>query len=47
MLLKSNILSFEKMIINYYREMLILHCYRKITVTMIITSIKQKINRII
>ena len=40
MFLKSDILSSEKIIINYHCEVLILHYYREITVTMIIISIK-------
>ena len=47
MLLKFNILSFEKMMINYHREMLILHCCREMIVTMTIILIKQKVNQMI
>ena len=47
MFLKFNILNFKKIIINYYLDMLILHCCREIIVTMTIISIKQRINWII
>ena len=47
MLLKFDILSFEKIIINYHRKIFILYCCRKIIVTIIIVSAKQKINRMI
>ena len=47
MLLKFNILSFKKMMINYHLKMFILHCYRKIIVTITIILIKQKVNRMI
>ena len=45
MLLKFDILSFEKIMINYHREVLILHYYRKMIVTMTVILIKQKVNR--
>ena len=47
MLLKSDILSSEKMMINYHYEVLILHCCRDMIVTMTVISIKQKVNRMI
>ena len=44
LLLKSDILDFEKMIVNYSCERLLLHYYRDMNVSMIVISIKQKIN---
>ena len=47
MFLKFDILNFKKMIINYYRELLILFYCHKMTVTMTVILAKKKINRII
>ena len=47
MFLKFDILNFEKMIVNYHRELFILFYCREMIVTMTIISVKKKINRII
>ena len=47
LLLSSDIFNFEKMIVNYNCERLLLHCCRDMNVSIIVISIKQRINRVI
>ena len=47
MLLGSDILGPEKMVVDYHHEVLILHCCRGMTVTMTVTPAKQRVNRVV